>query len=253
MTDLIIKSPPPSVEELKSRGAIIIDDSQPGSGFDDDVADDPRYADPAVSDAEKRAQDAKPSELLAEAVSEAREENVNAVRIYKFRHQDEYTQWVPGRILHIGEFLKMLQKIRPDAFVAEHQIMGLRGLGFIQNGAPTYSGTSVQDTAPEWSQLRVDVHGLPTREKYRGWRTVLLALIKREIITEEQSDTVFGKPTGPRSKPWFRSLWEIRNEKCGECRKKACECGDRWDYLRADAYQYAVPTGVTEGKQQLLG
>lgn len=252
MTDLIIKKPAPTVEELKSRGAIIVDDSQPGSGFDDDVADDPRYDDPAVSDAEKRAEDAKPSEGLQEAIQEAREINTNAVRVYRFRHQEEYTQWVPGKILNIRDFLRKLQQLRPDAFVAEHQVLGLRGLGFIVDGQPTYSGTSVQDVAPEWSQLRVDVHGLPKNEKYRGWRTVLLTLIKRKFITEEQCDLVFGKPTGPRARPWLRSLWEIRNGKCGECRQEVCDCGDRWDYLRADAYQYSIPSGVSSGKQQQL-
>ena len=252
MTDLIIKNPPPSVEELKSRGAIIVDDSLPGTGFQDDVTDDPRYELPEVTDAEKRAQDAKPAAGLEEAVLEAREGNVNAVRVFRFRFQNDYTDWVPGKILDIRDFLRLLRTIRPDAFVAEHQILGLRGLGFIQAGVPVYSGTSVQDVAPEWSQLRVDVHGLPKNERYRGWRTVLLTLIKRGFITEEQADAVFGKPTGPRSRPWFRSLWEIRNEMCGECRKQNCDCGDRWDYLRADAYQYAVPAEITQGKQQLI-
>jgi len=252
MTDFIIKNPAPSIEELKARGAVIIDDSQPGTGFADDVTDLPEYQHPAVLDAEKRAQDAKPSAGLEEAVLEARESNTDAVRLYRFRHQEDYTGWVPGRILKIGDFLGLLQTIRPDAFVAEHQILGLRGLGFVEGGKPVYSGTSVQDVAPEWSQLRIDAHGLPTREKYRGWRTVLLTLIKKQIITEEQCDKVFGKPTGPRSRPWYRSLYEMRNGKCGECRKERCDCGDRWDFLRADAYQYSVPSEVAAGRQQRL-
>jgi hypothetical protein len=159
---------------------------------------------------------------------------------------------VPGRILHLGVFLGILQGIRPDAFVAEHQIMGLQGLGFIQGGVPAYSGTSVQTVMPEFSQLKVDIHGLPVREKFRGWRTVLLACIKAGFITEQQCDQAFGKPLGPRSKPWNRELWSIRNGKCGECRKDVCDCADKYDMLRADNYQYDIPDQVKAGRQQQI-
>lgn len=251
MTDLIIKRPPVSIEEAKSRG-FVIDDNVPGQGFAEDDTHDPRYDDPEVLDCEKRAQDAKVIDEVNEETLRLREESTNAVRKFRFNHQQDFTEWVPGRIMHLPEFLLLLQKVRPDAFVAERQILGLQGLGFIRQGKPVYSGTSVQATMPEWSQLRVDIHGLPTRERYRGWRTVLLACIKGEFLTALQCDEVFGAPLGPRSKPWHRSLWEIRNRKCGECRKDVCICQARYDLLRADNYQYEIPQDVAQGKQQRL-
>lgn len=241
------------LKEARARGAVIVDDSQPGQGFAEDETDLPEYSDPEVLDFEKRLQDSKPTAHVQEEAARLLEENTDSVRVYRFRHQSDYADWVPGTILSIGAFLGKLQTLRPDAFVAERQFLGLRGLGFIGPEGPFYSGTSVQDVAPEWSQLRFDIHGLPTKEKYRGWRTVLLALIKKDILTEKQCDETFGKPIGPRSRPWFRSLWEMRNGKCGECLKSLCDCLDGFDYLRADNYAYQIPGEVTEGKQQLLG
>lgn len=266
MTDLIIKRSPISIEEAKARGAWIVDDNEPGTGFQEDAdenvgcvsgkAGTPEhqmaYDHPDVVDAQKRAEDAKIVSEVHEETLRLREESTNAVRKFRFNHQQDYLEWVPGRILKIGQFLGMLQTIRPDAFVAERQFLGLRGLGFVQGGTPVYSGTSVQDVMPEWSQLKVDIHGLPIREKYRGWRTVLLQCIKKDFLTSAQCDEVFRAPLGPRSKPWFRSLWEIRNGKCGECRKQFCDCMDRYDFLRADNYQYALPEDVIAGKQQKL-
>jgi hypothetical protein len=50
---------------------------------------------------------------------------------------------------------------------------------------------------PEWSVMRFNDHGVPTKEKYRGWRTALLALIIGGVLTEEEVDRAFGPPIGP--------------------------------------------------------
>lgn len=240
--------------EAKARGAVIINESEPGQGFAEDVTDRPEYESPAVLDAEKRALDAKPDSQIAEETIRLKEENSDSVRIFRMRHQDHYADWVPGKILWLGDFLRELQKIRPDAFYAEYSIRGLRGLGFVGESGPFYSGTSVMNgNMPEWSQLRLDEHHLPKNEKYRGWRTVLLACIRKGIVTEEDCDATFGKPIGPRAQWWKSQLWAIRNDKCGECRKQFCDCMDGYDYLRADKYQFTVPNEVAQGKQQRLG
>lgn len=64
----------------------------------------------------------------------------------------------------------------------------------------------------EWSVLRVDRHNIPIGEKFRGWRTVLMELIKKEILTEYQAHQIFGYPSGNRVfRRYRRSLWEFRN------------------------------------------
>jgi hypothetical protein len=253
MSNFIIKPSPVTEAELRARGAILVDDSKPGTGFTEDVTDLPGADSPEVQDVARRAQEVKTPEALQEATQEALETNTDAVRKFRFTHQDELTDWIPGRILWLGDFLDMLQTIRPDAFYAEYSYMGLRGLGFVDAGVPFYSGTSVMNgNMPEWSKLRTDHHRLPKNEAYRGWRTVLLALIQKDIITLEQSDQVFGEAAGPRSKPWYRALYGMRNHKCFECQQTLCECLDKWDYLRADAYQYAIPEDIQAGKRQQI-
>jgi hypothetical protein len=66
----------------------------------------------------------------------------------------------------------------------------------------------------EWSVLKVDHHGKPIGEDYRGWRTVLIQLIEKEILTEESAHNIFGKPsTNSVFSRYWRSLWEHRNYK----------------------------------------
>jgi hypothetical protein len=66
----------------------------------------------------------------------------------------------------------------------------------------------------EWSVLRLDRHNIPVGEKFRGWRTVLMELIKKEILTEYQAHKIFGHPSGNKVfNRYRRSLWELRNDK----------------------------------------
>jgi hypothetical protein len=45
---------------------------------------------------------------------------------------------------------------------------------------------------PEWSLMRFDEYDVPTEERYRGWRTAMLALIRKGVLTEEEVDRAFG-------------------------------------------------------------
>jgi len=63
----------------------------------------------------------------------------------------------------------------------------------------------------EWSVLRLDAHGLPNGEDYRGWRTVLAQLIVKEILTEQKAHEIFGEPSGAQSVIYRRTLWNFRN------------------------------------------
>lgn len=64
----------------------------------------------------------------------------------------------------------------------------------------------------EWSVLRLDAHGIPSGEEFRGWRTVAIQLVEKEIITEAQCHRIFGAPSASKlSARYYRSLWEKRH------------------------------------------
>jgi hypothetical protein len=66
---------------------------------------------------------------------------------------------------------------------------------------------------PEYSVMRFDRYNVPTREKYRGWRTALLVLIMNDVLREDQADEIFGPPIGPASLFYRQQLWDYRNRR----------------------------------------
>jgi hypothetical protein len=61
---------------------------------------------------------------------------------------------------------------------------------------------------PEWTVMRFDEYGVPTNEKYHGWRTALLSLITHGVITKEEAHKAFGEPKGEASLFYRKQLFE---------------------------------------------
>jgi hypothetical protein len=61
------------------------------------------------------------------------------------------------------------------------------------------------ESLPEYSSVTLDEKGLPHRE-IRGWRSVLVALIRAGALTKKQCDAIFGPAMGERSMLWYRHL-----------------------------------------------
>lgn len=68
---------------------------------------------------------------------------------------------------------------------------------------------------PEYSLMRFDEYNVPTNERFRGWRTVLLTLILNDIITEAQADKAFGPAYGPASLFYRQQLFDHRKVQMG--------------------------------------
>lgn len=72
---------------------------------------------------------------------------------------------------------------------------------------------------PEWGHLTTDTDGIAERE-VRGWRSLLIALVKQGVITYPQAIEEFGEPVNDsRAYFWFKELgkyktgeesWKIR-------------------------------------------
>jgi len=65
---------------------------------------------------------------------------------------------------------------------------------------------------PEFSWVGTDDWGIGTSERYgnRGWRTVLLNLIKQGFLKYSAVKAEFGEPLGQRGKLWHEQLREFK-------------------------------------------
>ena len=174
-----------------------------------------------VRELEARGEYVKPTQQGQDLADQMFEENVNAVRGYRWKSQAELAHWGSRfvNIMHQNEFLRKLNQVGELAgFRASYNDFsryGMRGLNMTQRGGGRYkySGTAVQaGWMPEYSIMYFDEHFLPTKEQYRGWRTVLLRLIDAGYANEDQVHQIFGKPTdGFGSRRYREELFLTRN------------------------------------------
>ena len=152
--------------------------------------------------------------LIEEQRAEHHEMNCNRVAKFKWEGQEQFEHDRLGRILSMGEFLRLLHQIDPSFYYNNWTTGdGLVGLNVIYRGQPKYICAVQLGMMPEYETLRVNEWGLPGRSKYRGWRTVLLNLMDAGAITEEDADRVFGKATGPESGPYLKACYQKRNRR----------------------------------------
>lgn len=71
-------------------------------------------------------------------------------------------------------------------------------------------GTLQFPCGPEWMVMKFDAYGVPTKPKYLGWRTPLLCLISKRIITEKQAHKAFPLIDNEASEWYRQQLFEIR-------------------------------------------
>lgn len=156
----------------------------------------------------------KSTQETTEKYHQLHEENVEAVSAYRWEYQEEFDD-IEGRIgtiLHENELVSRLNKLLLVS-VNPRIRRGMRGLAAMKGGRMEYCCAMQAGYMPEYSLMNFDDHGLPTAEKYRGWRTVLLRLIMQEFIAEELAHGEFGFPTGPAGQRYRRVLWRYRNRR----------------------------------------
>lgn len=64
---------------------------------------------------------------------------------------------------------------------------------------------------PEFSYILTDAADLPIKEK-RGWRTVLVRLLKSKVLTWKQIMLIFGDTHGKASRRWEIETQRYRNQ-----------------------------------------
>ena len=153
---------------------------------------------------------------LTEGLAKIKEDNQKIVDTKKIQNQSllENQDMAVGRAMQPSEFIRLLQKMNPKIIVEKGGYPNCVAVRY-----PTWnedekelqrkyiSGFPVNEVMQEFSHITVDDKGLPHRE-VRGWRTVLIALIKAGILSFQDVKAVFGDATGQRSVLWDQQMRE---------------------------------------------
>lgn len=159
----------------------------------------------------------------AEHVARLKELNYNATKKQRWANQEDYENDVAriGTPLHHSDLLRKIRKLVPSLYIMDGRIVG--DLAVFQTypcPQPDLGGRDFRylfyiptGVLPEFSQYEFDARDVPIRESKRGWRTVLLRLIKLGLLSAERCDQEFGAARGEASTVWYRQLYAFRNRK----------------------------------------
>jgi hypothetical protein len=145
-----------------------------------------------------------------------------AVKKQKFAHQKEYENEDArrsGRWMHYSDFIYHLRKLigQDKLYIIDGNIEGELALykvfGCPQKEGKTFEYLFFMPTGylPEYSIWEFKEFNIPVRETNRGWRTILLRLIRSKLVTERETEIIFGKAEGKASVMYRRELFKFRN------------------------------------------
>lgn len=209
----------PSLQEIMQSQGTRLSDVPPwmtyASEFDQRL--DPQLA-AEVEEYSKRKHE-RTSNQAKEELHRQKEINDEVSKQYQFLHPSEYADEGPrvGKIMHSSELINTLRnKCKVNCWYRDHpqpkKLTLLVQPSFFATLPPSVGCWVQAGYMPEYSIVRFDQYGVPLDEKYRGWRTVLLQLIIKGIITEGTANTIFGKAYGPASSRYLSTLKSLRNE-----------------------------------------
>jgi len=156
----------------------------------------------------------------AEELARLREENTAAAQEYAWLSPDEYADQGAriGRIIHSSEFIEILiNQCGLTAMYRPHpQPKKLTLLVDTSHGQalPEVACWVQAGFMPEFSCCRFDQHGVILDEKFRGWRTCLMQMVLKRMLTQEQVEQVFGPATGPASERFNLFMFSLRRQEC---------------------------------------
>lgn len=119
-----------------------------------------------------------------------------------------------GRAIHHSEFITKLQRLLSGKLLAMDAVLPNQ-VSLLRIQPNTVDFICWMDTGyqPEFSIVHFNKDMQPIREQ-RGWRTVLLRLIKAGALSEEQVEKEFGFPSSPQQAKWWnKQLFDYRNNR----------------------------------------
>ena len=115
-----------------------------------------------------------------------------------------------GQPMSYQDLIRLLGKINPAIQCSDGGVknaIAVRVPADLEDGTHglKYVTGFYKEVLPEFSWVSTDEYGRPLRET-RGWRTVVLALVKQGVISYRTAVDVFGEPNGQRSGRWHELL-----------------------------------------------
>jgi len=146
------------------------------------------------------------------------ETSCNMVAEYRMEDQEQLIDFKARNVNIIGS-KEFVLKLRDNGIRCAAVYNGMAGTAGLWSIVPTKTGMNVRyvtfiqiPAMIEWDVLHLDPHGLPDGLEYRGWRSVVVELVKRQVITERRATEIFGRPTDSIvSRRYRRSLFEFRH------------------------------------------
>lgn len=155
-----------------------------------------------------------------ECMDELTESNDKLLEKYRLSDQDELSQQEirTGKMFYFVDFLAKIRKLNIDITVEQSRnfpdSLGLYMQSRI-TGEYSYLSCVPKDWMPEYSYLILDDRNLPTEEgdtpEVRGWRTVLVHLLKKKALTWPQVRDTFGDAMNFNSKRWECETQQFRS------------------------------------------
>lgn len=166
--------------------------------------------------------------FVKESFQAAKEESDSQVASYRMANQEILMNERARKVNAIGtrDFIQKLRQNGVKCFTVDNNWRQTVALWAVRpsTGKLQYVCYLQCPAQYEWSLLKVDRHGLPAGESYRGWRTVLVQMITKGILSETRAHQLFGKPTDSEVSLIYReSLFYIRN-------KQACQDPQDYEY-----------------------
>jgi len=120
-----------------------------------------------------------------------------------------------GMPLQPNELIRRIQRLNPKIIVEPGGVRNAVAVRYPkkdEKGVETkeyVTGFYIDQPMPEFSCVVVDNRGLPLRE-VRGWRTVIMALIRVKALKPQQVEVVFGRANGQRATLWDKHMQHER-------------------------------------------
>jgi hypothetical protein len=201
-------------EEILATQGTRLSDAAPWETYDLGGDNDPALL-AAIEEYASRVSDEKPTNQTHEELCRQKEAADAQVAQYQWVRPEEYANEGAriGHIMHTSVFVKKLREAGVKCWTRPHPQAGKITLVIQRENHPPEVGCWLQNGyCPELSIMRFDDHGVPTVEKYRGWRTGLLQLILKSALTQKKAEEVFGKaPVTPEFDRYNWTLQQFRN------------------------------------------